>query len=820
MATSQSSYLLEVTSTALRQGELSGLSAMLRCISEAVKAYGCILWEVAPGSKLEDADPTGNLYVLAEWFQDGNVFAKHDMPLRESVNGAVVINQQAENILDIRADPRAYSNPASRHTIDTMRLRTMCSAPVQFSDSKMAKGTVSLYRNTPVPFSDEEFGRVQEMAVLIPALYQAIRDRSSQELIHQINEILHNADLRAGSKLLSKDHINRVWNVVCAEVAKTFQCIETSLFMEDRSEAVGEYRLAGTTWNLWSGVKKDNYRPYPEEGVTGWVLAKNTAVRIFSLADFDRDKEIIQTEYEGLIWNDSLDIKTSARKILKLDKKAPLPPLSFMAAPILRGGRVLGVIRCCTAKGVPYYFADRELNLLKMVAVQISRFWSNWLTRREIDVERQAWPHLIDWVSRQNHIVQQELKTSAPSAQRIFEKTLSVMADVVAGADILDVRLYDPERQDLYFEAMHGAAWRRGTPDQIKARQERRFPIDGSDNLGVKVYRSGKALAIFKAERKHYTSKTFPQTKRIIVAPIRVQDKVIGVLDLRGTGGKEFPPHAIKMAEMLGQQLGLYYYLTIAISSLREAEQAHQNAKEQRLRANEDLAHQLKNPLIQAHTRIQSIIRHDKIANDRLHSQLLALRGLIAKAKRVSMSTGLLAELEQDSTIYIEPERLQPLGHDAVVKMLVEAAIDNEQLIDPIRQIKFDVYRDTFEALKTRSFRADFDLMEQALSCLLDNAGKYSFPGTHVDIAGGLTNTQSFYISVTNRGIQLKQTEIQDCKTRLWRSEHALWTTGEGSGIGLWVVDNIMRAHGGELWITPTNFKGETQFRLVFSAMT
>ncbi|HEV7892636.1 MAG TPA: GAF domain-containing protein [Pyrinomonadaceae bacterium] len=817
-------YLMEVTSTALSQGELSGLSEMLKRIAEAVQAYGCILWEVAPGTKLESDPPEGHLYVLAEWFQDGSVFAKHDMPLTESVNGAVVISQEPENIEDIRADARAYSNAASRRTIDTMRLRTMCSVPIHFNDSKTAKGTVSLYRNTPAPFTPEEFAKVRQMARLIPALYQAIRDRASQKLMHEVNEVLHSADVRAKDKLLSKDDIKIVWHQVCAQVAETFQCIETSIFMEDRSEAAGEYRLAGTTMNLWSKWKKDTYRPHVEEGVTGWVLANNKAIRIFSLADFERDKEIIQHEYPGLLWKDSLDIEASARKLLKLGKKNPMPPLSFMAAPIFRGGKVLGVIRCCTAKKVPYYFADRELSLLKLVAVQVSRFWSNWLIGREIDVERRAWQELVDWVSQLNNIVQQELKTPAPSVRRIFDRTLSVTKDIVTGADTLDVRLYDPERNDLYFEAVYGAAWREGSPEQVRERRERRFPVDShsvSSPLGVQVYHSKKAMAIFNAERKGYKSKTFPQTKRIIVAPISVQDNVIGVLDLRGTGGRAFPPHVLKVAELLGQQLGLYYSLAMSIRGLREAEHNRKRAKEDRLRANQDLAHQLKNPLIQAHARIQSVIHQDRLITDRLlASRLLALRGLIAKAKRVSMSTGLLAELEQEGHIQIEPERLRRLKYDPVVKMLVEAAMDNEQMIESYRQIKFHVHRESFEVLDRRNFRADLDLMEQALSCLLDNAGKYSFPGTHVDIAGGLTREQSFYISVTNRGIQLKQDEILSCKQRLWRSEQATWTTGEGSGIGLWVVDNIMEAHGGTLWITATNFKGETQFRLVFPATT
>lgn len=812
-------YLMTLVSTALEQKELAGLSAMLRHISEAVHAYGCILWEVAPGTDLQSTPPQGRLYVLAEWFRDGHVFAKHDMPITESVNGAVIISGVAENIPDIRRDERAYSNQANRRTIDAMKLQTMCSVPITFSDSGNSKGTLSLYRNTPVPFNEEEFLRVKEMARLVPDLYKAIRDKVSQNLIHSVNEILHKADLRSSGHLSSPKDMKDVLQQVCMQVANTFQCIETSVFMEDRFEAAGEYQLVGTTWPSWSQVKKDSYLAHPNEGITGWVLANNRPVRIFNLGDFERDAESIRLEYEGLNWKDSLDIKATARKLLKLDKNVRLPPLSFMAAPIFRGGKVLGVIRCCTARNVPYYFANRELNLLKLVSIQISRFWSNWLIQREIDIEKRTWEALVNGVSQLNSFVQQELKADAPNEKHVFKEVLSVAHSVITGADISDVRLYDPETRELYFAATYGKAWTEGGNAASEARLKRRFSVNEVNSLspiGVRVFHSGKAMSVFNAEGRGYKSTTFPQTKRIIVAPIRAQNKVIGVLDLRGTGGKAFPTYAVRVAEILGQQLGLYQYLIKIIRELNQAATDRKNREKERLQTNEDLAHQLRGPIIQAHARIQGILDDNRSVNDRLHAHLLPIRGLIAKAKRVTMSTGLFAELAREHTIQIDPNRLRQLKYDLVVKMLIEAAMDNELMIDPYRRIKFHVHRESFEVLNTLSISADPDLLEQAVKCLLDNAGKYSFAGTAVDISGGGAANQSFFISVVNKGMSIKQHEISLAKQRLWRSEQATWTTGEGSGIGLWVVDHIMKAHKGELLITPTTFEGVTQIKLIF----
>ena len=235
---------------------------MLKCISEAVQAYGCILWEVTPGANLKSSPPEGRLFVLAEWFQDGSVITTHDLPLTGSVNGAVVLNQQSANIPNIHQDERVYHD---RFITNASIFQTMCVVPVSFSDRENARGTLSLYRKTPVPFTEEEFARVQLMALLIPELYQAIRDKVSRELIHQVDEILHQADLLAKGEPLSKDNMKEVLHQVCVQVAETFQCIETSIFMEDRFEAADEYRLVGTTWPL-SQVGKISYQARAERG--------------------------------------------------------------------------------------------------------------------------------------------------------------------------------------------------------------------------------------------------------------------------------------------------------------------------------------------------------------------------------------------------------------------------------------------------------------------------------------------------------------------------------------------------------------------------
>ncbi len=98
----------------------------------------------------------------------------------------------------------------------------------------------------------------------------------------------------------------------------------------------------------------------------------------------------------------------------------------------------------------------------------------------------------------------------------------------------------------------------------------------------------------------------------------------------------------------------------------------------------------------------------------------------------------------------------------------------------------------------------DNDLLGQAVNCIYDNAAKYSFDDTRVDISGGVTGSGNFQISIASTGLEIRQHEISNCMERGWRSDDTWNVSGEGSGIGLWIVKHIMQAHKGHLSIMPT----------------
>lgn len=91
----------------------------------------------------------------------------------------------------------------------------------------------------------------------------------------------------------------------------------------------------------------------------------------------------------------------------------------------------------------------------------------------------------------------------------------------------------------------------------------------------------------------------------------------------------------------------------------------------------------------------------------------------------------------------------------------------------------------------------DSVLIEQALGQLLDNAAKYSPPGTPIDIEG-LRASNDVTITVTDRGAGFAPDEKAQAGEQFFRgARHAASITG--AGLGLWIARAFVSANAGHL---------------------
>ena len=109
----------------------------------------------------------------------------------------------------------------------------------------------------------------------------------------------------------------------------------------------------------------------------------------------------------------------------------------------------------------------------------------------------------------------------------------------------------------------------------------------------------------------------------------------------------------------------------------------------------------------------------------------------------------------------------------------------------------------------------DPELLEEVLVNLLDNAVKYSPSGGEIRV-GGLTEASgTVIVTVSDPGVGVPRWESRRIFERFHRSENPNSSHPRGMGLGLYICDEIMKAHGGAIFVVD-NPEGGSVFTLVF----
>jgi signal transduction histidine kinase len=452
---------------------------------------------------------------------------------------------------------------------------------------------------------------------------------------------------------------------------------------------------------------------------------------------------------------------------------------------LTNGSQVWGVLRCRSAIRARAIFTHADRSVLRPVAAQLARYWANWLNRRSIFEENESWRDLANGITEFNKILAEALRKGGPTADHqpeVAAAALRVASNVVPAATGTAVYVA-PCCQSLD----------RPLPDVASA-----FEGEGVSEAG-------------RVQAEHAYRTCIPRTVRatvpngndelgprwIIGTPIRVGQQSYGALAAEGPGA-EPPANSAQVYEILSDQVGLYRHLAHTMDALKTAQQELKANLTRQADAMEDLKHQLVSPLRAATDRTDLVLRLGRF-DRRTKRELEAARGLCRKASRVAMSAGVFAALSKGEVPSPRPELL---GAGDLQRMLIAAADDCQTLSNPEMGRRFTVDRGSLDALGRRLVQADSSFLQQCVGNLLDNSDKYSYPRTEVVIAAAVTD-QQLSIRVVSTGIPVLLDDRLRCLERNWRGPDARNSTGEGSGIGLWIVDHLMRSMNGRVELEP-----------------
>lgn len=224
--------------------------------------------------------------------------------------------------------------------------------------------------------------------------------------------------------------------------------------------------------------------------------------------------------------------------------------------------------------------------------------------------------------------------------------------------------------------------------------------------------------------------------------------------------------------------------------------QAHREKEETKSLVT-DLSHQLKTP-VAALSSCFDILKNPDLSEkermefqDRMEQQLHSLEQLIAALVNISrMETGM---------IELQPEkgRIFDTILDAVNRIWIKA-----------QQKDIEIQMEAGDEIEDLRIRHDRKWLSEALINILDNAVKYSPPGTMVTLRA-FRMTSFLRIEIQDQGIGIPKEIYHKVFQRFFRGKQPEVQNAEGAGVGLYLARRIIEGHHGTISLDTRRMKKE-----------
>lgn len=194
------------------------------------------------------------------------------------------------------------------------------------------------------------------------------------------------------------------------------------------------------------------------------------------------------------------------------------------------------------------------------------------------------------------------------------------------------------------------------------------------------------------------------------------------------------------------------------------------------------------------------------IASIRLYLETLQARP-VSDAQRQEFYAAMLADAERlhrtvDQVLKAgvaaqQPKKVgrTPVDITALARECVERASASHHL--PPGAIALDVHEGG-----PLLVRGDADELRTVVTNLLDNAVKYSGDGVRITVAVAAPSPQTVWIRVQDRGVGIPPRQLKRIFRRFYRVQTRGLRHVKGTGLGLYIVKSIARAHGGRVFAT------------------
>jgi two-component system phosphate regulon sensor histidine kinase PhoR len=448
--------------------------------------------------------------------------------------------------------------------------------------------------------------------------------------------------------------------------------------------------------------------------------------------------------------------------------------LMYVAVPVRSEGRIVGVVRA----SLPIAVIDQTLHqiyldlglwslAILLLAMGLSVVLSRRLTRPLEEMRRGA-----------ERFARGDLSLKLPKPE--VEELVSLTEALNFMASQLDDRISAIDRQRQEKEAVLASMVEGviAVDDQARLISLNRAAADllGLEPAGLE---NRSFLEVVRnPELQWFITRTLAADKPL-------EDEVV----LKKETERVLRVHGTTLRDPHGKALGVLIVLH-DITRLRQLENARRDFVA-------NVSHELKTPI----TSIKGFV--ETLKEGALDEPEHARQFLDIISRQVNRLSEIIEDLLSLSRLEQEAEEGKILLEGRRLKGVMQAAIQACAAKAAEKQITVEL--NCPEELRAR---INGPLLEQALANLIDNAIKYSEPGSRVQVEAAKGDNKMVAVRVKDQGVGIAPEHLPRLFERFYRVDPGRSRKVGGTGLGLAIVKHIAQAHGGRVSVESTPGQG------------
>jgi PAS domain S-box-containing protein len=448
--------------------------------------------------------------------------------------------------------------------------------------------------------------------------------------------------------------------------------------------------------------------------------------------------------------------------------------------PVARGGHTFAALALLYA--TPHFFRRDTRRALELMCMQAATAFEN--ARYTVTLRRR-----LDEVTALQELARQV--SSSYTLTDIVNVVVRTLQDVYECRNAW-IALVDEAGEEVTLRAATGL-----TPEMI---QRSRFRV-GERGVG-QVVETGQPLYVADTRTDPAFRVVDPGVRAIMIVPLTVRGRVIGALGMDGGVPNAFTLEHERVLNIAGGQIAA------AIETVNLLQQTRERANQLAV-ANASLEAQdaLRRELVyQVSHDLRSPLQIVFGYADMMHSGDL---GPVTEMQ-VDVLALMLKRTRSIERLTLDIMAAKPISYDMLeLKQVDIAEVCRQAVLDA--HMLHSEQSFTFVAEMPPGgllVEADYNRLSRVFDNLIGNAVKFSPDGGTITLrASREVERHRVLISIGDQGIGISPDQIPYIFERFFRGDRKRFG---GSGLGLYIVQQIIEAHGGQVWVTSEQGVGST----------